>query len=69
VPPTALPLLSTLRKTVLCEKSSPAVQIIATVVENAGVTPGTIETVKSQNADLIVVDTHGSSGIARLMLG
>jgi nucleotide-binding universal stress UspA family protein len=53
----------------LCEQSSPAVQMIATVVENAGVTPGIIETAKNQNADLIVLGSHGRSGIKRLMLG
>ena len=53
----------------LCQQGSPAVEMVATVVEDAGVTPSIIETAKSQNADLIVVGSHGRSGIARLMLG
>jgi nucleotide-binding universal stress UspA family protein len=53
----------------LCKQGSPEVQMQATVVEDAAVTPSIVDTAKAQNADLIVVGSHGRTGIARLMLG
>ena len=39
------------------------------VVENVTAAVGIVETAKLENADLIVVGSHGRTGIKRLMLG
>lgn len=39
------------------------------VVENVTASAGIVQTAKDDGADLVVVGSHGRSGIARLMLG
>ena len=46
-----------------------AVQLDVRLVEDVAAAPGIIESAKELNADLIVMGSHGRSGIARLMLG
>jgi nucleotide-binding universal stress UspA family protein len=53
----------------LCEGQSPAVPLQARFVEDVAAASGIVETAKQIGADLIVVGSHGRSGIARLMLG
>jgi nucleotide-binding universal stress UspA family protein len=38
-------------------------------LEDVAVASGIVEAAKTEGADLIVVGSHGRSGIARLMLG
>ncbi len=46
-----------------------AVPVEMRVVEDVPVLEGVLRTAKDQQADLIVIGSHGRSGIARLMLG
>ena len=39
------------------------------MLENVGAASGIVQTAKTEGADLIMVGSHGRSGIARLMLG
>ena len=41
----------------------------ARMLENVGAASGIVQTAKTEGADLIMVGSHGRSGIARLMLG
>ncbi len=43
--------------------------ITTKIVENVTAAAGIVETAKIENADLIVVGSHGRTGIKRLMLG
>ncbi len=54
---------------VLCSKYGAPVDSELRVVENVTASVGIIQTAKDENADLIVVGSHGRSGIVRLMLG
>lgn len=53
----------------LCSKYGAPVESQLRVVENVTASVGIIQTAKDDNADLIVVGSHGRSGIVRLMLG
>ncbi len=53
----------------LCKEGGSPVTLEARAVENVGASAGIVETAKSEAADLIVMGSHGRSGIARLMLG
>ena len=53
----------------LCQSGGAAVALEALLVEDVGAASGIVESAKQAGADLIVVGSHGRSGIARLMLG
>jgi nucleotide-binding universal stress UspA family protein len=53
----------------LCMLTDPPIQLQTLLIENTKTSHGIVETAKSQNVDLIVVGSHGRSGIARLVLG
>jgi len=53
----------------ICKSFDPAVALQARLVEDVAAATGIVETAKELGADLIVVGSHGRSGIARLMLG
>ncbi len=53
----------------LCANEKPVVQMQASLVEGATVTTGILQSAKDHGADLIVVGSHGRTGIRRLMLG
>lgn len=53
----------------LCTEGGIPVDLEVRAVENVGASAGIVETAKSAEADLIVMGSHGRSGIARLMLG
>jgi nucleotide-binding universal stress UspA family protein len=52
----------------LC-KAGPPVRLEARFVEEVGAASGIVQAAKDAGAGLIVVGSHGRSGIARLMLG
>jgi nucleotide-binding universal stress UspA family protein len=54
---------------VFCKAQSPAIPLQARFVEDVAAASGIVDTAKELGADLIVVGSHGRSGIARLMLG
>lgn len=53
----------------LCSQGGSRVDVQPRVVENVGASAGIVQTATEQGADLIVLGSHGRSGIARLMLG
>ncbi len=53
----------------LCTQGGAAVALQARLVEDVGAAAGIVQTAETEGADLIVVGSHGRSGIARLMLG
>ncbi len=53
----------------LCTEGGSAVTLEARAIENVGASSGIVQTAKVEAADLIVMGSHGRSGIARLMLG
>lgn len=53
----------------LCNKGGTPVAMQARMLENVGAASGIVQTAKDEGADLIMVGSHGRSGIARLMLG
>jgi nucleotide-binding universal stress UspA family protein len=53
----------------LCESFDPPVPLQVRLVEEVTAATGIVNTAKELGADLIVVGSHGRSGIARLMLG
>jgi nucleotide-binding universal stress UspA family protein len=53
----------------LCTHGGAPVTLEARVLENATAATGIVQTAKDEHADLIVLGSHGRSGIARLMLG
>jgi nucleotide-binding universal stress UspA family protein len=52
-----------------CKVGGAAVPLEARLVEDVGAASGIVQTAVEVGADLIVVGSHGRSGIARLMLG
>lgn len=53
----------------LCKKGGSPVSLQARLVEDVAAASGIVQSAKDQEADLIVLGSHGRSGIARLMLG
>lgn len=53
----------------LCKAQSPALPLQARFVEDVTAASGIVQTAQELGADLIVVGSHGRTGIARLMLG
>ena len=54
----------------LCSQGEGApVDLQLRVVENVAASAGVVQTARDEGADLIVVGSHGRSGLARLMLG
>lgn len=54
----------------LCKQGGePAVALEVRLVEEVGAASGIVQTAASLGADLIVLGSHGRSGIARMMLG
>ncbi len=45
------------------------VPVTTLLIEDAAVLEGVLETVKQQQCDLVVVGSHGRTGLSRLMLG
>jgi nucleotide-binding universal stress UspA family protein len=52
-----------------CMQSHPPVEMQARLIEEVTPSIGIVQTAKTEGADLIVLGSHGRSGIARLMLG
>ena len=53
----------------LCNQSGVPVDLQLRLVENMTASAGIVQLAKDEGADLIVVGSHGRTGIARLMLG
>jgi nucleotide-binding universal stress UspA family protein len=57
------------RVNALCMQSEPKLEMQARLVEEVSPAIGIVQTANTEGIDLIVVGSHGRSGIARLMLG
>lgn len=53
----------------LCRESNPPVALQAKLVEGVAAATGIVQAATDVGADLIVLGSHGRTGIARLMLG
>jgi nucleotide-binding universal stress UspA family protein len=53
----------------LCTEGGESVPLEVHAIENVSASTGIVQTAKDKGADLIVMGSHGRSGIARLMLG
>ncbi len=53
----------------LCNAETPAVSLQVRLVEDVAAASGIVESAKELGCDLIVMGSHGRTGIARLMLG
>lgn len=54
----------------LCARQpQPPIDLQARMAEDVGASAGIVQMAKDEGADLIVVGSHGRTGIARLMLG
>lgn len=54
---------------VLCNEGGAPVPLEAKLVEDVSAASGIVQAAQTEGADLIVVGSHGRTGIARLMLG
>ncbi len=54
---------------VLCKQGDKPLTLEARLVEDVGAASGIVQSAEAIGADLVVVGSHGRSGIARLMLG
>ncbi len=57
------------RVAALCSEGGAAVPLDARLVEDVSAASGIVQAAQAEGADLIVVGSHGRTGIARLMLG
>lgn len=53
----------------LCKTDGPAVTLEVRLVEDVAAASGIVQSAKEFGSDLIVMGSHGRTGIARLMLG
>jgi nucleotide-binding universal stress UspA family protein len=53
----------------LCKQGGTPVVLQARLVEDVGAASGIVQTAETEGADLVVLGSHGRTGIARLMLG
>jgi len=53
----------------LCGAPGAGIQLEARMAENVSAASGIVQTVKDEGADLVVMGSHGRTGIVRLMLG
>lgn len=53
----------------LCRREAGEVQLQLRMAENVTPVAGIVQTAKDEQVDLIVIGSHGRTGIARLMLG
>ena len=53
----------------LCQQMTPPLAVKTLMVEDAAVVKGIVQAAKDEAADLIVIGSHGRSGLARLVLG
>ena len=53
----------------LCQKGGAPIEMEARLIENVTAANGILQSAKEANADLVVIGSHGRSGIMRLMLG
>ncbi len=53
----------------LCADGGAAVQLEVKLVEDVSAASGIVQAAQTEGSDLIVVGSHGRTGIARLMLG
>lgn len=53
----------------LCNETGAQIDLQARMVEDMTASAGIVETAKGEGADLIIVGSHGRTGLARLMVG
>ena len=53
----------------LCTEGDKPIELQVRLIEDVGAASGIVQTAEIEGADLIVLGSHGRSGIARLMLG
>lgn len=53
----------------LCRSQAPGLNLQLRLAEDVAPADGIVQTAQAQGADLIVIGSHGRSGLARLMLG
>lgn len=53
----------------LCQRAEPPVPLEVRLVEDVTAMRGIVDTATNEHADLVVVGSHGRTGISRLMLG
>ena len=55
--------------TQLCSQATPPVTLQTRMAEDVTASAGIVQTAQDESSDLIVMGSHGRSGLARLMLG
>lgn len=53
----------------LCNEAGPQIDLQARMVEDMTASAGIVHMAKDEGADLIIVGSHGRTGLARLMVG
>jgi nucleotide-binding universal stress UspA family protein len=53
----------------LCKEQNPPLSLQARLVEDVAAASGIVQSAKELGSDLIIMGSHGRTGIARLMLG